>query len=101
MILDIDWTAFALGMLIGSTVGAAYFAGLAWGVRLALRGARPMAVLLPSAAIRIALLLAAGWGAAQLGVAALIGFALAFLALRFFLVAAVRPKDIAGDAEWN
>jgi F0F1-type ATP synthase assembly protein I len=101
MILDIDWTVFALGMLIGTAAGALYFAGLAWSVRLALRGAHAAAVLLPSAVIRIALLLAAGWGTAQLGVPALVGFALAFLSLRFFMVTAVRPKDQSGATEWN
>ncbi len=99
MIEAIDWTAFALGMLAGTGAGALYFAGLAWGMRLALRGPRPMAVLLPSAAIRIALLLAAGWGTAQLGAAAVAGFALAFLALRFFLIAAIRPTGERGRAQ--
>ncbi|HEY9039164.1 MAG TPA: ATP synthase subunit I [Roseovarius sp.] len=101
MIGAIDWIAFALGMLAGTVAGALYFAGLAWGVRLALRRGRTVAVLLPSAAIRIALLLAAGWATAQLGAAALAGFALVFLAMRFFLVAMVRPKDVSGGAECN
>ena len=37
MIEAIDWTAFALGMLAGPGAGALYFAGLAWGMRRALR----------------------------------------------------------------
>ena len=101
MMAGIDWIAVALGMLAGTAAGAAYFAGLAWGMRLALRSARPAAVLVPSAALRIALLLAAGWWTALLGTEALVGFALAFVALRFFLVAVIRPKAIEGDEQWN
>ncbi len=101
MIWAVDWTSFALGLLAGTAAGALYFAGLAWGVRLALRRARGASILLLSAAVRIALLLAAGWGIAQLGVAALVGFAAAFLILRFFLVAAMRPNDVEGGPECN
>jgi hypothetical protein len=101
MIWAIDWTAFGAGMLAGTAAGVLYFAGLAWGVRLALRRRCTVSVLLPSAVIRIALLLAAGWATAQLGAAALVGFALSFLALRFFVVAAVQPKDVSGGAECN
>ena len=101
MMANIDWIAFALGMMAGTVAGALYFAGLAWGVRLALRRARAVNVLLPSAAIRIALLLGAGWWIAHLGAAALVGFALAFLAMRLLLVAAIRPKPEIGGPEWN
>ncbi len=92
MIPDFDWTAVATGMLAGSVAGALYFAGLAWGVRIALQRTRAITVLLPSAAIRIALLLAAGWWTASLGAGALAGFAVAFLALRFLVIALARPK---------
>ncbi|WP_165802940.1 N-ATPase subunit AtpR [Pelagivirga sediminicola] len=99
--LAIDWTAFALGTLAGSAAGAFYFAGLAWGVRLALGHARPMAVLLPSAALRIALLLIAGWWTAQLGAVALAACALAFLGLRVVFVAAARRTPAKGGASWS
>ncbi len=101
MIGTIDWTAFALGLLAGTVAGAIYFAGLAWGVRRALSGGRSVAILLPSAAIRIALLLGAGWWTASLGAPALVGFALAFLVLRALVVAAARPKPVDGGASWN
>ncbi|WP_324754212.1 ATP synthase subunit I [Roseovarius sp. Pro17] len=101
MMSGIDWIAVGLGILAGTAAGAAYFAGLAWGVQLALRSARPAAVLVPSAALRIALLLAAGWWTAFLGTSALVGFALAFLALRLVLVATVRPKSVKGGEQWN
>lgn len=95
---DIDWIAFLLGVLAGSGAGALYFAGLAWSVRRALGRARPVTVLLASAGLRIALLLLAGWGAAQLGVAALEGFALAFLGLRAGVLAAARRMPAEGGA---
>ncbi|WP_099826943.1 ATP synthase subunit AtpR [Oceaniglobus indicus] len=88
---DIDWTLFATGVAFGGVAAALFFAGLGWGMRLALRAARPMAVLLPSAALRIALLLAAGWWVATLGAVAALGFALAFVATRTILVAVLRP----------
>ncbi|QYX55968.1 ATP synthase subunit I [Roseovarius sp. SCSIO 43702] len=99
MIESMNWTLLAIGALAGSASGALYFAGLAWGMRLALRRARPAAVLMTSAAIRIALLLAAGWAIAQLGAAAIVGFALAFVVLRFLLVSAVRtaPAERIGS----
>ncbi len=99
MMGSIDWTAFALGLLAGTGAGALYFAGLAWGMRLALSRGRAGWVLLLSAAIRIALLLATGWATAQLGFAALVGFGAAFLLLRFFLVAAMQSDNSDGGPQ--
>lgn len=101
MIFAIDWGVFALGLLGGALAGALFFAGLAWGMRLALRTARPMSVLLPSAAIRIALLLAAGFWIAGLGGVALAGFALGFLVLRLVMLSVLRAKSMKGAAQWN
>ena len=101
MIVDIDWIAFAFGLLFGSTLAALFFAGLAWSVRIALRTARPMAVLLPSAAVRITVLLAAGWWMATYEVVALIGFVLAFVVLRFVLLTVMRTTIGKGTAQWN
>lgn len=92
MMPEIDWTMFALGLLGGLAAGAFFFGGLALGMRLALRRARPMAVLLPSAALRIALLLAAGWWVAGQGGAALAGFVLAFIGMRSAMLACLRPS---------
>jgi hypothetical protein len=95
-----DWMALGLGAGLGLVAGAMFFAGLAWGVRVALRQARPGPVLLASAALRIAALLAlGGWIAAQ-GASALAGFALAFLAVRVAIVALVRPAAPGGGAPW-
>lgn len=101
MMFEIDWIAFAYGALAGLMAGALFFSGLAWGMRLALRRARPMPVLLGSSFIRIALLLAAGWWIAGQGMAALAGFALAFIALRFVLLAILRPGFGEGAGQCN
>lgn len=101
MTADLDWSMLALGLVAGSAAGALFFAGLALAIRLALPAARPMAVLLPSAAVRIALLLAAGWWMAGYGAAALAGFALGFVVLRFVLLAALRAGGGKGVARWN
>lgn len=100
MTLDLDWSMFAVGLLTGSAAAALFFAGLALGIRLALPAARPMTVLLPSAALRIALLLVAGWWVAGYGAAALAGFALAFVALRSVLLASLRAGG-KGVTRWN
>ncbi len=99
MIATLDWTTFALGLLTGSAAAGLFFAGLALGMRLALGHAHPVAILLPSAGLRIALLLLAGWWIAGQGAAAAIGFALAFLICRTILLAVMRP--LPGTAPWN
>ncbi len=91
ILLNFDYTLFGFGLLVGTVATALYLAGLAWGMRLALRTARPVAVLLPSAAIRIALLIGAGFWILQAGAVALVGFALAFLVVRFVVTSAMRP----------
>ncbi len=106
MMISIDWPLFALGLIGGALAGALFFGGLAWGMRLALRTERPMAVLLPSAAIRIALLLAAGMWVAGQGAVALAGFAIAFLVLRLVMLTVLRAgpsktKPSKGAAQWN
>ncbi|MCL4684716.1 ATP synthase subunit AtpR [Myxococcota bacterium] len=90
-----DWSMFGLGALVGLIAGAVFFAGLALGLRLALRSTRTTSVLLLSSALRIAALLGAGWLVAQHGATALAGFALAFVAMRFASVAiARRPVEL-------
>lgn len=98
----IDWTAFALGTLAGVVAGALYFAGLAFGLRLALRGSRPMVVLALSALLRIAALLMVGWLTARVGgIVAVAGFALAFLATRLVAVALAKPAAPRRDKPCN
>ncbi|WP_458790936.1 N-ATPase subunit AtpR [Yoonia sp. MH D7] len=91
--LNFDYTLFGFGLLSGTVATALYLAGLAWGMRLALRTARPVAVLLPSAAIRITLLIGVGFWISQSGAVALAGFALAFLVVRFVVTNALRPPE--------
>ncbi len=95
ILLDFDYTLFGFGLLAGTVASGLYFAGLAWGMRLALRAARPVAVLLPSASIRIALLIGAGFWISQSGALALAGFALAFLMVRLVVTSAMRPPKEA------
>ena len=92
-----DWGAFGLGAGAGLFAGALFFAGLALGIRLAVRAARPAAVLLLSAALRIAAVLGLGWLVATQSGTALGGFALAFVMVRFVALALARrplPKEV-------
>lgn len=98
----IDWAALGWGTLTGVVAGTLFFAGLAFGLRLALRGSRPLPVLALSALLRIAALLAVGWLVALAGgTAAVAGYALAFLATRFMAVALARPAAQRRDKKWN
>ncbi len=98
----IDWAAFGWGTLAGVVAGTLFFAGLAFGLRLALRRARPTPVLALSALLRIAALLAVGWLVAlDGGAAALAGYAAAFLATRFVAIALARPAPPRRDKTCN
>lgn len=97
----IDWTALGLGAFAGAVAGGLFFAGLALGMRLALGRARPTAILLASAALRIAALLGLGWLVAGQGGSALAGFALAFLLVRFGAITVARPAAKTEDPGWN
>ena len=81
----IDWQGVLWGFGAGLVVSFVYFAGLAASVRFALGASRPVAVLLPSAAVRIALLLSVGWlvtaGATE--VWAFVGYGAAFFVVRY------------------
>lgn len=99
--IALDWTTFGLGAGFGLVIGAVFFAGLAYGMRFALRQARPLPVLLLSAAVRIAMLLAVGWWVAAQGAVALAGFALAFLVLRIGVSTFVRPAPPKAITPWN
>lgn len=79
----IDWHAVIIGFGTGVTVSILYFLGLALSVRLALRLTRPLSLLLPSAALRIGLLLLAGWLVTDGGT---LGWAFAGYVLAFFIV---------------
>ncbi|WP_323005759.1 ATP synthase subunit I [Pseudorhodobacter sp.] len=92
--LNLDWANLGFGAALGAVAAGLFFAGLAWSMRLALRAARPMPVLLISAALRIAALLAVGWLVAGQGVWAFLGFALAFFLIRLGAISLARlPGD--------
>lgn len=99
MIVSIDWPLLAFGLLGGAVAGALFFVGLAWGMRAALCSPRPVVILLPSAALRIGLLLAAGAWVAGLGTAALLGFMAGFFLFRVGMIVALRPTP--GGAGWS
>ena len=63
-------------------------------VRAARRAIKPGALLLGSAALRIALLLFAGWSVAQLGTSSSIGFASGFLFVRYAAIAFARLAPV-------
>lgn len=95
--ITIDWGALMFGFAIGVLVSVFFFAGLAWGMRRALRSTRPVAFLLFSSACRIATLLAIGfWVTASRGNAwPLAGYALAFFLIRLIVVLKSRPDQIS------
>jgi len=72
-----------LGRLIGLAMSTFFFAGLAFGMRQALRRENPVMMLALSAAIRVAALLGVGWLVlGQAGPWAALGYAVAFLVTR-------------------
>lgn len=86
MMIVVDWPNLLIGFGVGVVVSLVYFAGLAWSVRVALTSSRHAVVLLPSAVLRIGLLLTVGWlvtdGATLVWAAA--GYGLAFFVVRSF-----------------
>ncbi len=98
---ELDWAAIGTGALLGALASALFFAGLAWGMRLALRRAHPTPVLLISAALRIGLLLVAGYWIAGQGATVLAGFVTGFLASRFCILLIVRRPALPESASWN
>ena len=80
---------FATGCAAGLITSAAFFAGLALGIRAARAARYPTTVLLVSFGARLALLLGMAFWVAQLGGYAAAGFAAAFVMLRIVLVRTV------------
>lgn len=97
----IDWGGMLLGLSIGVPVSALFFAGLAWGVRLALRSGQPQGWLLLSAALRIAILLGVGFWIAVSATDSwpLAGYALGFFLVRLVVVLWARVSRAPGMSE--
>lgn len=101
MMAMIEWDTFWLGLVTGALASALFFAGLAVGMRFALQRDNPAALLLISAAVRIALLLWSGSLIASRGTAAIVGFVLAFFIARLLVTALARPAKAREPAQWN
>lgn len=100
--ITVDWSAIYTGFWIGVVASTLFFAGLAVSVRWVLRTGRPDLILLPSSAVRIALLLGVGWwvtGAGDDGWA-FVGYVGAFFLVRLIAtLVARRPR--AGEHRCN
>jgi hypothetical protein len=95
----VDWNAVAFGLMIGAAISVVFFAGLNFGMRLALRTERPVNILVLSAIVRIAALLGIGWAVVIfLGPFALAGFTLAFFIARTIATAIARAGVPAAGA---
>lgn len=94
----VDWSDVILGLVIGAGTGVAFFAGLGFGIRLALRAERPVQILMLSGVVRIAVLLGIGWIVAwYAGPWAVVGFALSFLITRTIATMLARLEAPARD----
>lgn len=106
--IEFDGQAMLLGLLLGLPVSAFFFAGLAWGMRRALRARHPAPLLLLSFLLRAGVLLGAGlWltGVAQ-PLSALPAYMLAFLLVRTAALRWARRQVGAGtgsggEARWS
>ncbi|MGJ5618163.1 ATP synthase subunit AtpR [Sulfitobacter sp. MF3-043] len=97
--IHIDWLTMMLGLAVGSIMGAAFFIGLAFGMRLALKARNPIKILALSAALRISGLLGVGWIVVGLGgLWAALGYATAFFFARFIATTFVGTGAPAGGA---
>jgi len=99
-VIDVDervLLAAAAGFGLGLPACALYFAGLALGMRRALRARHPALVLLASFALRVTLLLALGaWlGARTHALGSLAGLLLAFLLVRTLALRRARGSAAA------
>lgn len=94
--IPFDGISLVLGLIAGAVASAAFFAGLALGMRFALRAANPVPILMLSAIVRMAALLGLGWLTATLGgMWAFAGFALAFMLTRLIVIRVTRAQTEA------
>lgn len=92
--IAINWIAVMLGVGVGSITSAAFFGGLAIGMRWALRSSAPVGLLAISAVVRIAGLIGIGWVVAQQGGPwAALGYAFAFFAARLIATTIARAGE--------
>lgn len=97
--MSFDWNGVIIGLAIGVIVSTVFFAGLGLGMRMALRSAKPVALLVLSGALRSAGLLGIGWLIAERGGPwPLAGYAAAFLIVRVITTTVVTLRP-SGDAQ--
>ncbi|WP_299788977.1 ATP synthase subunit AtpR [uncultured Marivita sp.] len=93
-----DWTALALGSAAGMFMSVLFFAGLALGMKRAIRTELAVQTLIFSAALRISLFLASGWLVVmQAGPWAFAGYGIAFFVCRRIATSIARnqiPQEI-------
>lgn len=98
----VDWNALVLGLVIGIALSTAYFAGLGYGMRLALRAGQPAKILLFSSALRMSALLTVGWVVvSQAGPWAFWGYGVSFFVARMFAMRLARTRPTVGEQPWN
>lgn len=98
--IDVDWMSLGLGAAAGTLMSVVFFAGLALGMRRALRVRHTVHTLVWSAVLRIGALLGVGWlVTTQAGPWAFAGYGLAFFACRHIATALARVPEPAGGPE--
>ena len=89
--IPFEWTQIMIGICAGTAISALYFAGLAYGMRIALRTTSPIRILSISATLRMVMLLGAGWVVTtQSGPWAFVGYGAAFFVVRFIATTVAR-----------
>lgn len=97
--IPFDWAQVIIGLCVGVVISTLYFAGLAYGMRIALRSGSPIHILSFSASLRIVILLSAGWFVTlQSGPWAFVGYGVAFFVVRFIATTVVRAGVPEGTA---
>lgn len=98
--IHIDWAMLAFGLAIGALMSAMFFMGLGLGIRVALRSAHPVRVLMLSAGLRTSCLLGGGWPVVdQAGPWSLLGYAAAFVLVRAIAILVARARLPIRSAE--
>lgn len=98
--IAVDWTALCLGIAAGTLMSAIFFAGLAMGLRRALRVRNPIGLLALSAGLRIAMFLGVGWIVVlQLGPWGFAGYGVAFILCRIVATTTARVSAPARGAK--
>jgi len=89
----VDWFGILLGLCVGTVMGVLFFAGLAFGMRFAMRTQCPIRLLALSAGLRITGLLVTGWFiVVQGGLWTALGYGVAFFGARIIVTTLARVE---------